>query len=75
MGKMQLALEELRKGLASRSALLFGAPEAISIDERNFSTAIAQLQTLLRFGAMESKYFRSRLPTYTEIMSCHSRKA
>ncbi len=75
MGKMQLALEELRKGLASRSALLFGAPEAISIDERNFSTAIAQLQNLLRFGAMESKYFRSRLPTYTEIMSCLSRMA
>ena len=75
MEKMQLALEELRKGLASRSALLFGAPEAISIDERNFSTAIAQLQNLLRFGAMESKYFRSRLPTYTEIMSCLSRMA
>jgi uncharacterized membrane protein YccC len=75
MEKMQLALEELRKGLASRSALLFGAPEAISIDERNFSTAIAQLQNLLRFGAMESKYFRSRLPTYTEIISCLSRMA
>ncbi len=73
--KMRLALEELRKGLASHSALLFEAPEAISVDERNFSAAIAQLQNLLHFGAMESKYFRARLPTYTEIISCLSRMA
>ena len=75
MEKMRVALEELRKGLASRSALLFGAPEAISVDQRNFSTAIAQLQNLLHFGALESKYFHARVPTYTEILSCLSRMA
>jgi p-hydroxybenzoic acid efflux pump subunit AaeB len=74
--KMRLALEELRKALIARSALLFEAsPAATSVDERNFSEAIAQLQNLLHFGSMESKYFRARLPTYTEIISCLGRMA
>ena len=76
MEKMRLALEELRKGLVARSALLFEAsPAATSVDQRNFSAAIAQLQNLLHFGTLESKYFRERLPTYTEIISCLSRMA
>ena len=74
--KMRLALEELRKGLVARSALLFEqSPAASSVDDRNFSEAIAQLQNLLHFGSLESKYFRARLPTYTEILSCLSRMA
>jgi p-hydroxybenzoic acid efflux pump subunit AaeB len=74
--KMRLALEELRKGLAARSALLFEAsPAARTVDEGNFSAAIAQLQNLLHFGALESTYFRARLPTFTEIISCLNRMA
>ncbi len=74
--KMRLALEELRKGLVARSALLFEqSPAATSVDERSFSEAISQLQNLLHFGSLESKYFRTRLPTYTEIISCLSRMA
>ena len=72
--KMRLALAELRKGLVARSALLFEAPaEAGGLDDRNFATAIAGLQNLLHFGAMESQYFRARLPIYTEMISCLSR--
>ncbi|HEY5705413.1 MAG TPA: FUSC family protein [Terrimicrobiaceae bacterium] len=72
--KMRLALAELRKGLVARSALLFETPaEADGLDDRNFATAIAGLQNLLHFGAMESQYFRARLPIYTEIISCLSR--
>jgi p-hydroxybenzoic acid efflux pump subunit AaeB len=76
MEKMRVALEELRKGLVARTALLFEAsPAATRVDEHNFSTAVAQLQNLLHFGALESKYFHARLPTYTEIISCLSRIA
>jgi len=72
--KMRLALAELRKGLATRSALLFReSTETGGLDERNFATAIAGLQNLLHFGALESQYFRARLPTFTEIISCLSR--
>jgi p-hydroxybenzoic acid efflux pump subunit AaeB len=74
--KMRVALAELRKGLMARSALLFAAPaERASLDDRNFATAIAGLQSLLRFGALESQYFRARLPTYREIVSCLNRIA
>jgi p-hydroxybenzoic acid efflux pump subunit AaeB len=76
MEKMRLALKELRKGLVARSALLFEAsPAGMGVDEHNFSAAIAQLQNLLHFGALESKYFHARLPTYTEIISCLNRIA
>ena len=72
--KMRLALGELRKGLTARSALLFKqSTESIELDDRSFATAIAGLQNLLHFGAMESKYFRARLPTFTEIISCLNR--
>lgn len=74
--KMRTALAELRKGLLARSALLFEAPaDPTSVDDRNFATAIAGLQNLLHFGALESQYFRARLPTYREIISCLSRIA
>jgi uncharacterized membrane protein YccC len=74
--KMREALAELRKGLATRSALLFETPaDATSLDDRNFATLIAGLQNLLHFGALESQYFRARLPTYTEIIACLSRIA
>jgi uncharacterized membrane protein YccC len=76
LDKMRLALEELRKGLVARSALLFEAsPAATTVDEHNFSAAIAQLQNLLHFGTLESTYFRARLPTFTEIISCLNRMA
>ena len=72
--KMRLALGELRKGLAARSALLFGeSPESTDFNDRSFATVIAGLQNLLHFGAMESQYFRARLPTFTEIISCLNR--
>ena len=74
--KMRMALAELRKGLAARSALLFEASaDRAGLDDRNFATAIAGLQSLLHFGALESQYFRARLPTYREIISCLSRIA
>ena len=72
--KMRLALGELRKGLTARSALLFKqSAESIELNDRSFATAIAGLQNLLHFGAMESQYFRARLPTFTEIISCLNR--
>jgi uncharacterized membrane protein YccC len=72
--KMRLALGELRKGLAARSALLFReSTENSNLNDRSFATAIAGLQNLLHFGAMESQYFRARLPTFTEIISCLNR--
>jgi p-hydroxybenzoic acid efflux pump subunit AaeB len=74
--KMRMALAELRKGLMARSALLFEAPaDRADLDDRNFATAIAGLQSLLHFGTLESQYFRARLPTYREIISCLSRIA
>ncbi len=67
--KMRLALGELRKGLATRSALLFkGSAGDTDLSDRSFATAIAGLQNLLHFGALESQYFRARLPTFTEII-------
>ncbi len=72
--KMRLALGELRKGLAARSALLFReSTETSDLNDRSFANAIAGLQNLLHFGAMESQYFRARLPTFTEIISCLNR--
>jgi uncharacterized membrane protein YccC len=72
--KMREALGELRTGLAERSALLFAeAAENTDVSERNFATAIAGLQNLLHFGAMESKYFSARLPTFAEIIACLNR--
>jgi uncharacterized membrane protein YccC len=72
--KMRLALGELRKGLVAHSALLFKeSAENINLDDRSFATIIAGLQNLLHFGAMESKYFRARLPTFTEIIACLNR--
>ena len=72
--KMRLALGELRKGLAARSALLFReSSEIIDLNDRSFANAVAGLQNLLHFGAMESQYFRARLPTFTEIISCLNR--
>jgi uncharacterized membrane protein YccC len=72
--KMRLALGELRKGLAARSALLFReSTENTDLNDRSFATVVAGLQNLLRLGAMESKYFRARLPTFTEIISCLNR--
>ncbi|HEY5705629.1 MAG TPA: FUSC family protein [Terrimicrobiaceae bacterium] len=72
--KMRRALDELRRALVARSALLFGASAAnIDTEARSFATAIAGLQNLLHFGAMESQYFRARLPTFTEIISCLKR--
>jgi uncharacterized membrane protein YccC len=74
--KMRLALAELRKGLSARTALLFEtSAETTSSDDRSFTTAVAVLQNLLHFGAVESTYFRARLPTYTEIVSCLARIA
>ncbi|MET0253102.1 MAG: FUSC family protein [Terrimicrobiaceae bacterium] len=67
--KMRLASDELRKGLATRSALLFkGLAKDTDLSDRNFATAIAGLQNLLHLGALESQYFRARLPTFTEII-------
>ncbi len=43
------------------------------MNDRSFATVIAGLQNLLHLGAMESKYFRARLPTFTEIISCLNR--
>ena len=61
-------------GLAVRSALLFRrSAESTESDDRGFATAIAGLQNLLHFGAKESQYFRARLPTFTEIISCLNR--
>ena len=72
--KMRLALIELRKGLAARSALLFRvSAEDTDLSDRSFATAIAGLQNLLRLGALESQYFRARLPTFTEIISSLNR--
>ena len=72
--KMRLALGELGKGLTARSALLFKqSTENVALDDRSFATTIAGLHKLLHFGAMESKYFRARLPTFTEIISCLDR--
>jgi uncharacterized membrane protein YccC len=69
--KMRIALGELSKGLTIRSALLFKqSAEGIEANDGSFATAIAGLQNLLHFGAMESQYFRARLPTFTEIISC-----
>jgi p-hydroxybenzoic acid efflux pump subunit AaeB len=74
--KMRTALAELRKGLVARSALLFKTPvDSASLDDRNFATAIAGLQNLLHFGALESQYFHARLPTYREIIACLNRIA
>jgi uncharacterized membrane protein YccC len=75
--KMRTALAELRKGLVARSALLFKTPpmDSATPDDRNFATAIAGLQNLLHFGAMESQYFHARLPTYREIIACLNRIA
>ncbi|MGA7213366.1 MAG: FUSC family protein [Terrimicrobiaceae bacterium] len=74
LAKMQLALCELRDGLKARCALLFTeSTERPDLDKRNFASAVADLQSLLHFGAMESQYFRARLPTFTEIVSCLSR--
>jgi p-hydroxybenzoic acid efflux pump subunit AaeB len=72
--KMRLALGELSKGLTVRSALLFNQSiESMESNERSFATAVAGLQNLLHFGAMESQYFRARLPTFTEIITCLNR--
>ena len=71
--KMRLALGELRKGLAARSALFGESTESTDLNDRSFATVIAGLQNLLHFGAMESQYFRARLPTFTEIISCLNR--
>ena len=73
--KMRLALSQLREALSTRSALLFGEKTAADIDlyQRTFATVIAGMQNLLRFGALESQYFRARLPTFTEIIFCLSR--
>ena len=63
-----------RGDLAARSALLFReSTESTDLNDRSFATVIAGLQNLLHFGAMESKYFRARLPTFTEIISCLNR--
>ena len=71
---MRLALGELRLALAARSALLFReSSEIVDLNDRGFATAVAGLQNLLHFGAMESQYFRARLPTFTEIISCLNR--
>ena len=72
--KMRIALTELRKGMEARSVLLFAtSTDRATLDDRNFATAIAGLQNLLRFGAMESQFFRARLPTYREIIICLTR--
>ena len=72
--KMRLALGALGDGLAVRSALLFRpSAESAESHDRGFATAIAGLQNLLHFGAKESQYFRARLPTFTEIISCLDR--
>ena len=72
--KMRLALGELGNGLTVRSALLFSqSTESTESNGRGFATAVAGLQNLLHFGAMESQYFRARLPTFTEIISCLDR--
>jgi uncharacterized membrane protein YccC len=71
--KMRLALGELRRGLAARSALFFReSTESAGFNDTNFASIIAGLQNSLHFWAMESQYFRARLPTFTEIISCIS---
>jgi hypothetical protein len=48
--KMRLALGELRKGLAARSALLFReSTETSDLNDRSFANAIAGLQNLLHY--------------------------
>ena len=72
--KMRVALGGLGASLTTRSALLFKQPtESAESNDRGFATAVAGLQNLLHFGAMESQYFRARLPTFTEIISCLDR--
>ncbi len=72
--KMRSALGELRNGLEARSALLFTESEQpVDVNDGNFATVISGLQNLLHFGALESKYFRERLPTFTEIIACLNR--
>ena len=74
--KVHLALRELQKGLQARAGLLFDeSATSAPPDERPFSVIIAGLRNLLHFGALESQYFRARLPTYTEIVACLSRIA
>ena len=72
--KMRQALGELGNSLSIRSALLFKqSGEDTESNDRGFATAVAGLQNLLHFGAMESQYFRARLPTFREIISCLDR--
>lgn len=72
--KMRQALGELGNSLMIRSALLFKqSGETAESNDRGFAAAIAGLQNLLHFGSMESQYFRARLPTFREIISCLDR--
>ena len=55
---MRLALEELRKGLVARSALLFEAsPAATSVDERNFSDGDSAVAKLAAFRLVGEQIF------------------
>ena len=74
-GKDASGFGQLREALSTRSALLFEGKRLRDTDlnHRSFATVIAGMQNLLHFGALESQYFRARLPTFTEIIFCLSR--
>lgn len=73
---VQKAFADLRDCFAESAGVFLdgGNPDAVRRAEQ-FPARITAIRGLLDFGARESGYFRSRLPTYSEIATCLARIA